>query len=528
MSTPTWLGGGVEGREAWTLQFDPINVLNFGAVGDGVTDDQPVIQACINAAAAPGGTSAVYVPPTENGYYLDTLAISGNNLGGLLNVPAGVKLLGNWTKLRFGNKATPFIVARTPELVANTATIVSDLVATDTNINVDDSSLFTIGDVVLVKLAQSTFDVAEPKWWLYAKVSAVPDGSHVTIDRPVCYPLSVAATPTASQRAVTRLDNFVQDFQIGPFDLIATPGLGNCQGGVVVACARGGIVDVTGEETYPGMFGTQYAEHIEVGMISARRISKRGVGYQGRGIALAESRSITFHNAYFKDCEGPFVWLEEGCRSIKFGTLHVENGYPGRVAGTAILDHYGNVEARYDSIFLTGNYVNLYDTGGDTTSSFDIGSITLGCAEEPYVSATHYSNELDLPIRGLRYKEVRQWSKTFTLTASTTATLSLPSGICRRLRLYPSGTTGITSLKLNNGTSSDAGSIHASLSAGVQFTASTPIDKTGVFVFNNLEPKKIVVITNGSLVLGTSLTVYMDYFVARGVTDDGSLALIQG
>jgi len=56
----------------WTRQnltfLNVFNVKNFGAVGDGVTDDTAAINACVTAANAAGG-GIVYFPPTGAAFY---------------------------------------------------------------------------------------------------------------------------------------------------------------------------------------------------------------------------------------------------------------------------------------------------------------------------------------------------------------------------------------------------------------------------------------------------------------------------
>lgn len=51
------------------------NVTEYGATGNGVTDDTTAIQAAINAAASNGG-GVVYLPPTASGYLLDSSSLS--------------------------------------------------------------------------------------------------------------------------------------------------------------------------------------------------------------------------------------------------------------------------------------------------------------------------------------------------------------------------------------------------------------------------------------------------------------------
>lgn len=67
-----------------------LDVKDFGAVGDGQTDDQEAIQAAIDAAAAiPGGT--VFLSPSKGGYGIDVTS----GTGARLSIPSGVTILGS-------------------------------------------------------------------------------------------------------------------------------------------------------------------------------------------------------------------------------------------------------------------------------------------------------------------------------------------------------------------------------------------------------------------------------------------------
>lgn len=74
----------------------PFNVLDYGATGDGVTNDTAALQAAITAAAVAGG--AVYLP---SGTYLMSSGVT---------IPSDVSLFGDGTtsELRRNTSATPF------------------------------------------------------------------------------------------------------------------------------------------------------------------------------------------------------------------------------------------------------------------------------------------------------------------------------------------------------------------------------------------------------------------------------------
>lgn len=69
---------GGNGSSAWLRVMDGVyNVRAFGAKGDGVANDEPAIQAAVNAVAASGVPAKVYIPP---GTYKinDTITIDGS------------------------------------------------------------------------------------------------------------------------------------------------------------------------------------------------------------------------------------------------------------------------------------------------------------------------------------------------------------------------------------------------------------------------------------------------------------------
>ena len=70
-----------------------LNVMDFGAVGDGVTDDTSAIQAAIDACRTAGG-GVVYLPPGTYQLVHRLLAVYGDDLAYCLTVPSNVTIKG--------------------------------------------------------------------------------------------------------------------------------------------------------------------------------------------------------------------------------------------------------------------------------------------------------------------------------------------------------------------------------------------------------------------------------------------------
>lgn len=85
------------------LEGAPVNVLDYGAVGDGVADDTAAIQAAVNAAQISG--QSVYLPA-------GTYPVTSVNGSGAVNISAGIEMFGDGadTIIKLKTGATGFVI----------------------------------------------------------------------------------------------------------------------------------------------------------------------------------------------------------------------------------------------------------------------------------------------------------------------------------------------------------------------------------------------------------------------------------
>lgn len=509
---------------------DVLNVLDdrFGALGNGVQDDRPAIQAAIQEAYDRGGGS-VYIPGTANGYNLASASITLSGKSWCLKALPGVSIVGDvTTKLNLRMTASFFNLAF---VLANAGTyITADTLATDTTIAVADSSTCTIGQQVIVELGQSPLDSGEPLTWQYAFVTSIPDATHITLDRPVCFAMSVAGVPTTAQRSVRPISRPFEHASFANLRLVNT-----MAGGVVAnagfsayGCRHLDFENITGLNPGAGLFNFQYVEHVGFDMTTLEACAKQGAGAGGRAFSFCECRNIHVRNSHLENCEGSFVFLEASSQAITFDGLMIVNNFPGRSTTAAgLIHHNGYSGGRYKGTLFTGVAASIFSSNGPSTNGLSFESAAFEMSDDPILSSL--VNLGEFRVRGLIYTEIKRYSKVFSLAASTNNVCTLPSGLSRWLRIVVTSTTGITSCFMANGVSHGI-DVKSSLVAGQQ--VSMPLQGIGSgYVFNALEGKNVQFVTDGTLPPGTTATIEMEHFVAVGsgvgTTDDGSGARVQ-
>ena len=102
-SAPRAQVGLPDDRYVWRSRM-PLNVKDYGATGDGTTDDRAAVQSAIDAAVAMGG-GTVFFPPGS--YVIDDVFVGTERVGLKIPPEKPIRLLGSGMALN-SNGSSPF------------------------------------------------------------------------------------------------------------------------------------------------------------------------------------------------------------------------------------------------------------------------------------------------------------------------------------------------------------------------------------------------------------------------------------
>lgn len=414
------------------------------------------------------------------------------------------------------------------------STVTADVVATDTTLTVADSSGFAVGQDVFCRLGASQYDAFEPSYWLFAKVAAVPDGTHVTIDRPAGQSLAVAGVTNVALKSVQVLNTFPQNVNLrGTWRLNnSATGGANAEAGIYAQIAKNISIDkVIASNPGAGAVILQYVDGAEVGIVKVTNsVAQGGQTSKGRGVNIAESRGVHFGVVEVENFERIPIWTEARTEGVVIDHVLLHNTHATRDNATIpLVATIGEASLRIGSMSVFGKTSYVWGTGGSPGNHLSIEDAFF------YTNARPIMQDLR-PITGQlyvdqkRYTTLRRFRKVLPLTPGRTgaaAFTSIPSGIYRELTIYCSTTTGIDYFALNSAAGSSA-NVVAGLVSGGSYTSGVGSGIGNGYPFNNAPTSKAVILgTSSSLPAGAYVVIEGDYF-ADPATANTDAPLDQG
>jgi hypothetical protein len=401
--------------------------------------------------------------------------------------------------------------------------ITADVAATDTTFTVGDSSTFTVGQDVFCRLGASAYDVNEPAYWIYAKVTAVPDATHVTIDRPAGQTLTVAGVTNTTLKSLTVLTTFPQNVHIAGTVILNNPMTGgaNAEAGIYAQIAKNVQVDRV-IATNPGA-GAVLFQYVDQGLIGTIKClasaAQGGQASKGRVINLAECRSVNVGVIEAENFESIPIWTEARTEGCSIGKVNLNNTHATRsTSATALIATIGQATLRIETVIVMGKPSYFHDVGGTAGNYFDVQDAYFYTSTRPIISSLEVVKR-NLYVDQKRYNGRRKVRKVIRLIPGMTgasANIPLPNGIYTELLVNCPSTVGINYFAYGSTGQSSANLVAQLVNGGTaKFGAAEGLGSG--YPFNNAVDGKVLIVGTNAVGStppppGSYIVVEYDYF----------------
>jgi len=280
--------GGTAARKFNSKFADIISVADFGAVGNGVTDDSSAINAASLALSQAGG--GVLVFDSAKTYYITTTLliypnVSFDGRGCTIVTDRAIWFMGNPGPT--SNGLTPTV----------SATVTANPSAGTNAVTVNSVSGFNIGDLVDVRLGDNPVDLPEPRYVLInARIAGIdPVNNILSFDQSIPYAIDLSGAG-AGNKVVWKFAYVLRDTWIKNFNFECS-GTPNIQGGILLAYASDILIEnIQGNKNGGVNMGAGIVVLFQCERISIRQIKLyRNAGTSGQA---SVGRCFNFSNCY--------------------------------------------------------------------------------------------------------------------------------------------------------------------------------------------------------------------------------------
>ena len=364
----TQQGTGAVQRTVESKLTEIISVKDFGAVGDGSTDDTVAINKAITACRAAGGGTVVF--PTAS--YVIKRRVVGSQEGSIY-LPPKVNLdFNNSTLLLQDNCAFIYGSGITNGKVM---TITGNVTANSLTFTVDSTATVAAGDRFFVRLINNPFDAVETKWSYWVRIVSVDSSTQVTVDVPAPEAMTVGSTGVNNRR-LTGYSERLENTYIRNVRMIQSTG-GNSEGGIDLSLPINFLVEnVYSENPGPGAVMVRYGDSCTFRNIYvSESIAQGGQGSKGRVLNFWNCHNCVFEGVKGECFQGSAVFAESYCRNCAIrdsewhNTWFYRNG-TSKVSDTIFFVAQGSeVSFENTTVYGRGTGTIIFDSGGSGGSN---------------------------------------------------------------------------------------------------------------------------------------------------------------
>lgn len=368
-----------------TLSTEDLNDESYSQVGkptdaaaDGSTDDVVALNDAVDTVATTDYLSDIVLDPKT--YALGRRVVGDHLEGGVkLKADVGVGMRGAELKLTHN---AAFITSGPQDMLDLThATITADVAVGDTVLTVDSSAAFAVGDEIGLRLADNPWDSVECQVFVFAKVKAITDGTHLTVDRPLLVEVDVSDTETRN-KIVFLFDpgDLLVDTAITGPGTLNNPmtGSANAEASIYLRYARDVLIErIRCVDPGAGLI-LAYCENVHIRQLRVDHSEKQGgQASKGRALTVYNSVGVVVDGLHAESFEGVAVYAESYAR-LKVRDARLVLNHPDRTNGQAVIQVNQGSTADFENLVVEGAGTGqvLFDNGG-TPGNYTVRNLDL-------------------------------------------------------------------------------------------------------------------------------------------------------
>ena len=467
-----------------------LDVANYGAVGNGTTNDSAAIQFAINSA--------------PDGATLDLDAGKTYLLGTGLALSRPLNLVGNGATLLLDTSSFPSneeIYYASPTASA-TYSWTGAVSAGQTTLNVAISpDVLLPGDTVYVSLGTDPNDSTQPNWGEVCQVTA-NTGSAVTINMPVPYDINEGS----AGNSIRRLTDVGQNTSISGVNFNYVSGTTPDANVFLQEVRNITLSGLTGQFTIMA----NVAESQDVTITGCSGTLNKLDSSSGRMITAYQSDGLTAtNNTVTTSYDAPPVFLESWDRNTLINGLTINWNYSSPSAQD-VFHFTGNSYGTTANNITINNVgaIDLIETGGEA-ASYSFGTVQVSGP----IKAAPLFNIGDLINGGQSYDQAFTATNTFNVTVGSNQSdqqIQLCSGVVETMSFTLSSTVGITTVFVTN---SSGGGYNLTGALSPMVADVLPQFFGTDYSFNTVSsPQKTLHLTTGTVRGNTILTGSVTYY----------------
>lgn len=490
------------------------NVLDYGATGDGSTDDTTAVKAAITAAAA--GSTVVFPHGTykllDGLFITKPLTIEGN--GSTIVLTSGgapTNQSAFWFRSEFDSNSASKAWHGPPLALPTYYRTFSGAV-------VEGNRTFTLASVtglaegteVQIRYGVDPYDATQPFLSQWNRVSSI-SGSDVTFE------IAVPEDINGTSHNVCTFDDIVENCGISNFT-ISYDGTFTVEPAIYFSYCRNVFARDINLSGHPRGIVVEGSDNVNIANIFAATMTQLAL------LAAYQCTNLYAYNLSVLDSYYAGIYLESQCRGAVFDNVRIGRGATANT-GTA-------------SVIIIGQSTGIVLRNFHLTHT--VACIDLVCNEAAELVTENWflwnsEYHRGFPLRqhsGLlwhnekMYRDIRHFSRRFALFDGMDLDIGLPSGVYKDVRIFVTNTANLSQFTLNSG----AGDIKALLTANTLVRPATNyityVSRDADYPFNNTETHGTIIQCSG-MPTGSYGIIEIDYYEPSASADDTQKGMLQ-